>query len=97
MYSLVVGADGVMGRALAARLVYDGTPPLVTTRRPETVTDTRLYLDLADDLSGWRPSCRNLRRVSLRRSQLTGALPSGLASHRAGQRPQYRDAGAKAE
>ena len=55
MYSLVVGADGVMGRALAGRLAHDGTPQLVTTRRPETVTDTRLYLDLADDLSGWRP------------------------------------------
>ena len=55
VYSLVVGADGVIGRALASRLTLDGAPPLVTTRRAETVTDTRLYLDLADDLSGWLP------------------------------------------
>jgi len=52
--SLVVGAGGMIGRALADRLDREGWPVLRTTRapRPDAVT-----LDLAQDASAWAPPC----------------------------------------
>ena len=56
--SLVVGADGALGRALADRLRRDGERVLETTRRPGTVSEGRILLDLASDVSGWLPPCQ---------------------------------------
>jgi dTDP-4-dehydrorhamnose reductase len=50
---LIVGADGLIGRGLKARLEAVGVPTLGTTRRREMVGDSRVFLDLADDVDGW--------------------------------------------
>jgi dTDP-4-dehydrorhamnose reductase len=51
---LVVGADGQIGRELLAGLPRLGIPALGTTRHRDRVGAGRIYLDLEDDLSGWR-------------------------------------------
>lgn len=48
---LVIGADGQLGSALAARMAAAGISHWTTTRRREKVTDERLYLDLAEPAS----------------------------------------------
>ena len=53
--ALIVGGDGVVGRALAERLRRDGRRVIATTRRAQAAAEDRPYLDLADDPSDWRP------------------------------------------
>jgi len=53
--SLVLGADGIIGRSLADRLILAGENVVETTRRPDTVAENRIFLDLREDVSGWHP------------------------------------------
>ena len=52
--TLIVGADSVVGRALIERWQRAGKPVLGTTRRRETVSGSRLWLDLSEDAEKWR-------------------------------------------
>lgn len=52
---LVVGADGLIGQALVAHLDSLGEDVLETTRRGDTPTKRRLFLDLERDVSTWLP------------------------------------------
>lgn len=56
--SLVVGADGLIGQALADYLVRAGKSVVETTRRPDTISERRVFLDLTEDVSDWRPPCQ---------------------------------------
>lgn len=56
--SLVVGADGLIGRALSDHLVSKGETVLETTRRPNTVSGRKVVLDLSIDVSAWHPPCQ---------------------------------------
>lgn len=51
---LVIGADGLIGRALADYLKIVGKSVLETTKRPDTISEKRLLLDLAEDISDWQ-------------------------------------------
>lgn len=51
---LVVGADGLIGRTLVEYLENRGESVLGTTRRPDTVSDSRIYLDLTKDIAQWQ-------------------------------------------
>ena len=51
---LVIGADGLIGRALSDYLKIVGKPVLETTKRPDTISEKRLLLDLAEDISDWQ-------------------------------------------
>jgi dTDP-4-dehydrorhamnose reductase len=53
--TLVIGADGTIGRALVDRLARAGRPVLGTTRRRDASGPDRLHLDLASDVSSWQP------------------------------------------
>jgi dTDP-4-dehydrorhamnose reductase len=57
---LIVGADGSIGRALAARLVSEGKPVIQTTRRLDTLSETRIFLDLTKEkeVEDWHPPCQ---------------------------------------
>lgn len=55
MASLVVGADGLIGRALVDHLAHVGEERIGTTRRPDTISDGRIFLDLSEEISEWRP------------------------------------------
>jgi dTDP-4-dehydrorhamnose reductase len=55
--SLIVGADGFIGRALADYLVCAGENVLETTRRGNMCSEKRVFLDLTQDVSGWSPPC----------------------------------------
>ena len=55
--TLVVGADGLIGRALAEHLVLAGKQVIETTRQPDTVAERRTFLDLSENISNWRPPC----------------------------------------
>jgi dTDP-4-dehydrorhamnose reductase len=50
---LVVGAEGLVGTALAARLRSEGHQVLETTRRPERVEEDKVLLDLAASPANW--------------------------------------------
>ena len=52
---LVVGADGLIGQALVAHLDQLGEDVLETTRRSDTPTKRRLFLDLERDIANWLP------------------------------------------
>ena len=52
---LVVGGDGLIGRALADVLGASGHPVMSTTRRDRTPPAGRFYLDLSSDTSSWVP------------------------------------------
>jgi dTDP-4-dehydrorhamnose reductase len=52
---LVIGADGLIGRALVGHLEYAGKSLLETTRRHDTISEKRLILDLEEDILDWRP------------------------------------------
>lgn len=56
--ALVVGADGLIGLALSHYLTLKGVTVYETTRRPETTSEKRWFLDLADDAMRWQPPCR---------------------------------------
>jgi dTDP-4-dehydrorhamnose reductase len=49
----VVGGDGLIGSAIAARLRGAGAPVIVTTRRPPRAAEDAFHFDLADDPNGW--------------------------------------------
>lgn len=55
---MIIGADGLIGQALVAHLIRAGESVWETTRRPETVSGRRLFLDLAEDVSSWHPPDR---------------------------------------
>jgi dTDP-4-dehydrorhamnose reductase len=52
---LVVGGDGLIGRALTRRLAEEGRAVLATTRRRGIAGPARPYLELAQDPSSWTP------------------------------------------
>jgi dTDP-4-dehydrorhamnose reductase len=52
--SLIVGADGQIGRSLSQYLSSKGQAVVETTRRIETRSTSRIRLDLADDPSSWQ-------------------------------------------
>lgn len=52
--TLVVGSDGLIGKALMAHLKCAGSRVLGTTRRYEQVDDIHLYLDLAKNVNDWQ-------------------------------------------
>jgi dTDP-4-dehydrorhamnose reductase len=52
---LVVGGDGLIGRALVRQLAGEGRDVLATTRRRGLAGPQRPYLELAQDPSGWTP------------------------------------------
>lgn len=52
---LVVGGDGLIGRALARRLDGEGRTVLATTRRHGCAAARRPHLELAQDPSAWTP------------------------------------------
>lgn len=54
---LVVGADGLIGRALSNHLVRARESVLETTRRLDTLSERRVFLDLTEDVSKWYPPC----------------------------------------
>jgi dTDP-4-dehydrorhamnose reductase len=56
--SLVIGADGLIGRALADYLVRSGGTVIETTRQTGTISEKRTFLDLSRDLSKWSPPCK---------------------------------------
>jgi dTDP-4-dehydrorhamnose reductase len=51
---LIVGADGTIGGALKTKLERDGIPVVGTTRRPGTESRSRVFLDLAGNVDGWK-------------------------------------------
>lgn len=53
--ALVIGADGLIGRALCLSLRAGGHQAVETTRRERQNAPHRLFLDLAQPLAGWRP------------------------------------------
>jgi len=53
--SLVVGADGFVGRELSACLARLRRPALETTRRRPAAGPNACFLDLAGDIGQWRP------------------------------------------
>ena len=50
----MVGADSKIGSCLANYLISKGERVLLTTRRRETVSDSRIFLDLSNDVENWR-------------------------------------------
>lgn len=53
--ALIIGADGLLGRALAAALSASGWDVITTTRRTQEVSKQNLYLDLSGDVNAWIP------------------------------------------
>ena len=53
----MVGADGLIGRELSARLVLAGKQVVETTRQSDTVAERRIFLDLSENISNWSPPC----------------------------------------
>ena len=49
--SLVIGADGMIGRSLADRLTEMGERVLTTTRRSEDISNQKIFLDLSNDVT----------------------------------------------
>jgi dTDP-4-dehydrorhamnose reductase len=52
--SLLVGADGQIGQALSQHLAGEGKSVIETTRRLDAVSESRIWLDLADDPANWQ-------------------------------------------
>ena len=54
--SLIIGADGTLGRALKEHINSHKEPAIETTRRKETCTSSRICLDLSSDIDDtWSP------------------------------------------
>ncbi|MGD1118521.1 MAG: sugar nucleotide-binding protein [Dehalococcoidales bacterium] len=53
--SLIVGADGLIGRALADYLMSGGESIVETTRRIDAMSKNRVFLDLNEDTANWQP------------------------------------------
>jgi dTDP-4-dehydrorhamnose reductase len=56
--SLIVGVDGLIGRALAVALTNVGQTVIGTTRRATAVSETNIFLDLTADIANWHPPCQ---------------------------------------
>jgi dTDP-4-dehydrorhamnose reductase len=56
--SLIVGADSSIGRALAARLISAGKRVIETTRRHDTLCETRIFIDLTKEIENWLPPAK---------------------------------------
>lgn len=54
LFNVVVGSDSLIGRALMTSLDRAGERVLGTTRRPENVDESHLYLDLSRDVERWQ-------------------------------------------
>lgn len=52
--TLVVGSDGLIGKALMARLQEEGGFVAGTTQRADALDGSHLLLDLSHDVEGWR-------------------------------------------
>ena len=52
---LIIGADGLIGSALQKYLSSKGFAITGTTRKKEKLSDSLLYLDLAEDVAQWNP------------------------------------------
>lgn len=52
--TLIVGADGLIGRSLLSRPAAPGEARIGTTRRRESVAEARVYLDLGAGPGEWR-------------------------------------------
>lgn len=52
---LVIGADGLFGRALVDRLTQNNYTLIQTTRRHKSISKQKVFLDLAEDVSQWQP------------------------------------------
>ena len=50
---LIVGSDGLIGKSLSRYFVQTGSSVLETTRRSETISKERIYLDLSKDPGNW--------------------------------------------
>lgn len=50
---LIVGADGLVGRALFTHFKQAGERVIGTTRRKASVDESRVYLDLDEDIEDW--------------------------------------------
>ena len=53
--SLIVGGDGLIGKDLGKFLRDAGKSVLETTRRLHSVSKRKIFLDLAENVSGWNP------------------------------------------
>ena len=62
---LIVGADSAIGRRLVAAFEASGKSVWQTTRKRETVSERRLFLDLSKDVSQWPLPSVNIRMVIL--------------------------------
>lgn len=51
---LVVGADGLIGSALSEGLRRSGKSVLETSRRRETLSEGRIFLDMEEDILSWK-------------------------------------------
>ena len=75
---LVVGADGMIGRALADRLAAGGRNVVRTTLVP---TPGAVALDLARDAADLDAAAGS-DRLSLRRGHFAGPMPRGIRRQR---------------
>jgi dTDP-4-dehydrorhamnose reductase len=53
--ALIVGADGLLGRALADALPASGWNVITTTRRTGEMPDQNIFMDLSGDVAEWQP------------------------------------------
>ena len=53
--SLIIGSDGVIGHALTCKLRNMGMRVIETTRRQDTISSQRIFLDLAQNIHDWQP------------------------------------------
>lgn len=53
--SLIVGGDGQLGKSIKGYLLNVDEPFIETTRRKESISSTRLFLDLSKNIEYWKP------------------------------------------
>lgn len=53
--ALIIGAGGLIGRALAEALPAAGWNVITTTRRAGDITEQNLFFDLSEDVAEWQP------------------------------------------
>jgi dTDP-4-dehydrorhamnose reductase len=54
MNFLIVGVDGLIGKELSIYLESMGESVLGTTRKRDTISEERIYLDLGEDIAEWK-------------------------------------------
>ena len=52
-YHIVIGGDGFLGRNIVEDLRKSGRSAIATSRRKQSLSDSCVYLDLAEDVSSW--------------------------------------------